>query len=329
MSVMEHSHRGKEYEAVHNEAVLLLRQLLGVPDEYDVLFLQGGASQQFAMVPMNLLPPGKSADYILTGAWSEKALAEAKLVGATRVAASTAKDGRYTRVPTPTELDLDAGAAYVHLTSNNTIFGTQWFDFPDTGGVPLVADMSSDFLWRPFDVRRFGLIYAGAQKNIGPSGIVAVLVRKDLVTAGRKDIPKIFRYATHAADNSLYNTPPTFSVYMVRNVLALTAASGGLAATEKVNLEKGRLLYGCIDRLSGFYRGPVEVGSRSVMNVVFRLPSEALEERFVSEARKAGMVGLKGHRSVGGIRVSMYNAVGLDAVRTLVSFMESFAAGAG
>ncbi|MBI2897095.1 MAG: 3-phosphoserine/phosphohydroxythreonine transaminase [Deltaproteobacteria bacterium] len=326
MSVMEHSHRGKEYGAVHEEAVSLLRKLLDVPEDYHVLFLQGGASQQFAMVPMNLLPVGRSADYVLTGAWSEKALAEAKLVGTTRVAATTAKEGKYTRVPTQRELELDGGAAYVHITSNNTIFGTQWFYVPETGTVPLAADMSSDFLWRKFDVRRFGLVYAGAQKNVGPSGVVVVIVRKDLVEAGRKDIPKIFRYATHAADNSLYNTPPTFSIYMIRNVLSLTAEAGGLEGVEKTNREKGRVLYGCIDKLAAFYRCPVEVGSRSLMNVVFRLPTPELEERFVAEAKKAGMVGLKGHRSVGGIRASIYNAVGLDAVRTLVSFMESFAA---
>jgi phosphoserine aminotransferase len=325
MSIMEHSHRGKEYEAVHDQAIGLVRSLLGVPDDYEVLFLQGGASQQFAMVPMNLLPPGRSADYILTGVWSEKALAEAQLVGSARVAATTAVDGKYRRVPTDKELELDPKAAYVHYTTNNTIFGTQWFDVPDTGSVPLVADMSSDFLWRPFDVKRYGLVYAGAQKNIGPSGVVAVLVRKDLCEGGRKDIPKIFRYATHAKDKSLYNTPPTFSIYLIRNVLALVAEGGGLAAMETRNREKGALLYGCIDELSAFYRCPVEPGSRSLMNVVFRLPTEDLEGAFVSEAKKAGMIGLKGHRSVGGIRVSTYNAVGLDAIQALVAFMREFA----
>lgn len=325
MSIIEHSHRGKEYEAVHNEAIALMRSLLGVPDDYHVLFLQGGASQQFAMVPMNLLPPGKSADYVLTGVWSEKALAEAKLVGTARIAATTGVEGKYQRIPAQRELELDPNACYVHMTTNNTIFGTQWFDIPSTGNVPLVADMSSDFLWRPFDVRKFGLVYAGAQKNIGPSGVVAVLIRKDLCDKGRTDIPKIFRYATHAKENSLYNTPPTFSIYLIRNVLSLVAEGGGLPAMEKRNREKGALLYGCIDRLSSFYRCPVEAGSRSLMNVVFRLPTEELEAKFVADAKKAGMVGLKGHRSVGGIRVSTYNAVGPDAIRTLVSFMEEFA----
>lgn len=325
MSILEHSHRGKAYEAVHNEAIALMRKLLGVPDDYYVLFLQGGASQMFATVPMNLLQPGKSADYILTGVWSEKALSEAKIVGTARVAATTAVDGKYTRIPRPSELELDPKACYAHMTSNNTIFGTQWSDFPDTGAVPLVADMSSDFLWRPFDVRRFGLVYAGAQKNIGPSGVVAVLARKDLVDNGRTDIPKIFRYATQAKENSLYNTPATFSIYLIRNVLALVAEAGGLAVVEKRNREKGALLYGCLDRMTAYYRCPVEVDSRSLMNVVFRLPSEELEAKFVSEATKAGMVGLKGHRSVGGIRASIYNAVDVPAIKTLVSFMEEFA----
>jgi len=324
MSIIEHSHRGKEYEAVHYEAEALVRELLSVSDQYHVLFLQGGASQQFAMVPMNLLPEDKSADYILTGGWSEKAIEEAKLVGKTRVAGTTAEGGKYTRIPEPSELKLDPEAAYVHLTSNNTLFGTQWSDFPATGNVPLVCDMSSDFLWRKFDVSRFGLIYAGAQKNAGPSGIVIVIARKDLVEGGRKDIPKIFRYKTHADNRSLYNTPPTFSVYLVRNVLSWIKDQGGLAAIEKVNREKGRVLYGAIDAAPDFYRAPVEKKSRSFMNVVFRLPTEALEEQFVSEAKKAKMIGLKGHRSVGGIRVSTYNAVSLEAVQAVAAFMADF-----
>jgi phosphoserine aminotransferase len=325
MSVIEHSHRGKEYEAVHNEAIALIRELLSVSDEYHVLFLQGGASTQFAMVPMNLLPTGKSADYILTGGWSEKAYEEAKIVGTARVAATTGVNGKYARIPKQNELQLDPNAAYVHLTSNNTLFGTEWFDFPDTGKVPLVGDMSSDFMWRKFDVNKFGLIYAGAQKNVGPSGIAVVLVRKDLVEGGRKDIPKIFRYKTHADNNSLYNTPPTFSIYLVRNVLAWVKEQGGLDAIEKINREKGRLLYGTIDQHPDFYRCPVDKDSRSLMNVVFRLPTEALEEQFVADAKKAKMVGLKGHRSVGGIRVSTYNAVSLDSVKTLTTFMGEFA----
>ncbi|MEJ7730731.1 MAG: 3-phosphoserine/phosphohydroxythreonine transaminase [Polyangiaceae bacterium] len=326
MSIMEHSHRGKAYEGVHREAISLLRELLGVSDDYHVLFLQGGASHQFAMVPLNLLPTGKSADYIVTGGWSEKALEEAKRVGTARVAATTVADKKFARVPKQSELQLDGDAAYLHMTSNNTLFGTQFHEFPDTGKVPLVADMSSDFLWRKVDVSKFGLIYAGAQKNIGPSGVTVVLVRKDLVDAARTDIPMIFRYATHAANDSLYNTPPTFGIYLVRNVLAYTQSIGGLGEIERRNRAKADKLYGAIDAKPDFFRAPVEKASRSTMNIVFRLPSEELEKRFLAEASQKRMVGLAGHRSTGGIRVSAYNAVSIEAIETLVSFMNDFAA---
>jgi phosphoserine aminotransferase len=330
MSIMEHSHRGKEYEAVQNEAIALLKELLGIPDSHRVLFLQGGASLQFAMVPMNFLPTPGSADYVVTGTWSEKALAEAQLIGNPRVAASTAEPNkRYNRIPKASELKLDPKAAYVHLTSNNTIFGTQWQEFPATGSVPLIADMSSDFLWRRFDPARFGLIYAGAQKNLGPSGVVVVIASQELMAKGRKDIPKILRYSTHAEGDSLYNTPPTFAIYMVRNVLGWVKSVGGLAQIEKWNREKAAILYGALDKMSAFYNAPVERDSRSTMNIVFRLPNEALEERFVAEAKKNGMVGLKGHRSAGGIRVSAYNAVTVDNIKTLVAFMERFAQSQG
>lgn len=326
MSILEHSHRGKEYEGVHDEAIALLTEMLGVPPTHQILFLQGGASLQFAQVPMNFLPKDGSADYLLTGTWSEKALDEAKLLGAPRVAATTLMpDKRYTRVPKQSELKLDAKAAYVHLTSNNTIFGTQFHTFPDVGDVPLIADMSSDILWRKIDVSKFALIYAGAQKNIGPSGVTLVILERDLMSRARKDIPKILRYSTHAESNSLYNTPPTFGIYLMRNVLAWIKGVGGLAQIEKWNREKAELVYGALDRMSRFYRAPVEKDSRSVMNIVFRLGTEALEDKFVSEAKKAGMVGLKGHRSAGGIRVSAYNAVTPDNIRTLVGFMEQFA----
>jgi phosphoserine aminotransferase len=325
MSIMEHSHRGKAYEKVHFEAVSLIRELLGVPDSYHVLFLQGGASQQFAMVPMNLLGKDQSADYVITGAWSEKALKEASLLGKARVAATTAVDKKYARVPKASELDLDPSAAYVHLTSNNTIFGTQFHEYPDTGKAPLVADMSSDILWRKIDVSKFGLIYAGAQKNIGPSGVTLVILRKDLCEAGRTDIPTIFRYKTHADADSLYNTPPTFGIYLMRNVLAHLKEGGGLEAVEAANRKKGEVLYGALDELSSFYRAPVEKESRSLMNVVFRLPTEELEAKFVAEATKKQMVGLKGHRSVGGIRASTYNAVSLASIEALVQFMRDFA----
>ena len=337
MSVMEHSHRGREYEAVHHEAQALLRELLRVPESYDVLFLQGGATQEFAQVPLNFLPAGRVADYAISGAWGEKALAEAKACaalggGTARASISSGrgegKEKQYVSVPT--ELGAAPDAAYLHLTSNETIHGVQFAvapgeDFPRSEA-PLVADMSSDFLWRPLDVSRFAFIYAGAQKNIGPSGITVVVARKDFVATGRKDLPKIFQYRTHAENDSLYNTPPTFGVYLVRNVLAWVKEQGGLPAMERRNREKAALVYGAIDASGGFYRGPVEVASRSAMNVVFRLPDEKLEERFVAEAKKQHrMVGLKGHRSVGGIRVSLYNAVSVDDARALAAFMGEFA----
>jgi len=324
MSIMEHSHRGKAYEGVHNEAVSLVRELLNVPEAYHVLFVQGGASQQFAVVPMNLLPQGKSADYILTGAWGKKAFQEAKTVGTVRSAAPTDPEAKPARVPKQSELTLDANAAYVHLTSNETIGGAQWGSFPDTGKVPLVADMSSDILSRPIDVTKFGLIYAGAQKNIGPSGLTVVIARKDLVEGARTDIPKIFRYGTHAADNSLYNTPPTLGVYLMRNVLELVKKSGGLPAMEARNRGKAKLVYDAIDARPDFYKCPVERESRSIMNVVFNLPTPELEAEFVSAAQKKGMVGLKGHRSVGGIRASIYNAVEVPWVEALAGFMNEF-----
>jgi phosphoserine aminotransferase len=325
MSIMEHSHRGKEYEAVHNEAITLLTRLLGIPDTHQVLFMQGGASQQFATVAMNFLQPETSADYLMTGVWSEKALDEARYYGQARIAGSSVnKDGRYTRVPAQAELQLDPDAAYVHMTTNNTIYGTQWHTFPEVGGVPLVADMSSDLLWKPIDVSRFAMIYAGAQKNVGPSGIVLVVIAKDFMAKGSKKIPKIFRYSTYAENNSLYNTPPTFAIYLCRNVLAWIEGVGGLGQIERWNREKGELLYAAIDRHPDFYRAPVAKDSRSYMNVVFRLPTEALDDAFVAEAKKAGMVGLKGHRSAGGIRVSLYNAVTVDNVKALVSFMDQF-----
>ncbi|MBK7581739.1 MAG: 3-phosphoserine/phosphohydroxythreonine transaminase [Myxococcales bacterium] len=327
MSIMEHSHRGKAYEAVHNQAISLVRELLAVPESYDVLLLQGGASQQFAVVPMNLLAEGQSADYVLTGAWSQKAIKEAKVLGKARVAASTEVDKKFTRVPKPSELELDPAAAYVHITSNNTIFGTQFAAFPDTGKVPLVADMSSDIMWKPIDVSKFGLIYAGAQKNLGPSGVTLVIIDKALTAVGRKDIPSIFQYRTHADNNSLYNTPPTFGVYILRNVLESVKQAGGLAAMEKHNREKGGLLYAAIDARPDFYRCPVERESRSLMNVVFNLPTEALEAEFLAEASKRKMVGLKGHRSVGGIRASIYNASSKEWVQGLVDLMNEFQKG--
>lgn len=327
MSIMEHSHRGKTYEAVHNEAIALTRELMAVPDDYDVLLLQGGASGQFAMVPMNLLEAGKSSDYVLTGSWSQKAYKEAKTIGEARVAGSTEQDKKFARIPQEDELKLDANAAYLHITTNNTIFGTQWHHLPDAGNVPLVADMSSDIMWRPVDVKKFGLIYAGAQKNLGPSGVVLVIVKKDLVAAGRKDIPTIFQYRTHSENNSLYNTPNTFGIYILRNVLADVKENGGLGAMEKHNRDKGDKLYAAIDARPDFYRCPVEKESRSLMNVVFNLPNAELETEFLAGASKRNMVGLKGHRSVGGIRVSIYNAALTEWVAALTDYMNEFQKG--
>lgn len=324
MSVMETSHRSAEYDAVHFGAMKLLSELLGLDDDHQVLFLQGGASTQFAMLPMNFIPKGGSADYVNTGTWSQKALKEANIVATGRIAGSSEEEG-FARIPKQEELDLDPNAAYVHITSNNTIKGTQYHAFPETGSVPLVADMSSDILWRPFDANRFHLIYAGAQKNIGPSGVTIVIIRKSWLERANPDLPTMLTYGTYAAKDSLYNTPPTFAIYMVRNVLEWLKDNGGLPAMEATNRAKGDLLYTVFDESSGFYRSPVATDSRSYMNVVFRLPTEELEAKFVAEAKAADMVGLKGHRSVGGCRASIYNAMPLEGVQYLADFMKEFA----
>lgn len=325
MSLLEHSHRDPPYEKVHREAIELLRRMLGVPETHHILLMQGGARGQFAVVPMNLLPRDRSADYVITGTWAKQAWEEASLLGRTRVAANTETDKKFARIPSQDELSLDRDAIYVHITSNNTLFGTQWASYPDVGGVPLVADMTSDFCSRAFDVSRFALIYAGAQKNVGPSGVTVVIVRKDLVETGRTDIPQIFRYKSFADSESLFNTPPTFAIYMMRNTLRALEKRGGIPALEEENRAKASLLYGEIDSAPDFWRAPVERDSRSHMNVVWRLPTEELESKFVKEAKAAGMAGLKGHRSVGGIRASLYNAVRLQEVETLVSLMTDFA----
>lgn len=324
MSVMELSHRSKAYEAIHDEARNLICELLEIPSNYKVLFLQGGASLQFAMLPMNFLSSGKSADYILTGYWSQKAYKEAKNVGTVRVAGST-ESSNFNKIPDQQDLSLDSNAFYCHITSNNTIFGTQWKIFPDTGSVPLVADMSSDILSRKFDVSRFVLIYAGAQKNLGPAGVTLVILREDWIAQARQDIPTILKYAIHAENNSLYNTPPCYAIYIMKLVLEWVKQLGGLSAIEKRNEEKGKMLYGTIDALSGFYKGTADPKSRSLMNATFRLPTEEMEAKFLSEASAQGFVGLKGHRSVGGIRVSMYNALEPDGIKALTEFMKEFA----
>ncbi|MBI3987134.1 MAG: 3-phosphoserine/phosphohydroxythreonine transaminase [Lentisphaerae bacterium] len=320
MSILECSHRGKEYDAVHAEAVDNFKKLLGLGDEHAVLFIAGGASLQFAMAPMNLLGSGQTADYVNSGAWALKAIKEAKTVGAVNVAADTGKEIP-TRVPSAKELKLTPGAAYVHITSNETIAGAQWKTFPRTDA-PLVADMSSDILSRPFDAKSFGLIYAGAQKNLGPSGIALVIVRKDLAERAPAKLPVILQYRTFIEENSLYNTPPTFSIYMMLLVSRWMLKTGP-ETLYKRNAEKAARIYAVIDA-GGFYRGTAVKECRSDMNITFRLPSEALEEQFVKEASQQKMKGLKGHRSVGGIRASVYNAFPVEGVEALVAFMKDF-----
>jgi phosphoserine aminotransferase len=322
MSIMEHSHRGKEYDAVHQEAVANLAELMGLTDDYAVLFLQGGASQQFAMIPLNLLGAGQTADYVHTGAWAKKAIAEAKIVGKVNIAADTSGETP-ARMPREDELVLTPGAAYVHLTANETIGGTQFKTFPRTEA-PLVADMSSDFLSRPFDATQFGLIYAGAQKNLGPSGTAVVALRKDLAERCPTTVSKYFRYATQIEQNSLYNTPPTFTIYLIA-LVTRWLKNMGIENMYRRNVEKAARLYAAIDGSGGYYRGTAAVADRSDMNVTFRLPSEELEAAFVKEAGAHGMKGLKGHRSVGGVRASIYNAMPPEGVDALVAFMKDFA----
>jgi phosphoserine aminotransferase len=322
MSILEISHRSKAFDDVIEECEADLRALAGIPANHHVLFLQGGASLQFSMVPMNLLPPGGSADYIVTGSWSEKAVKEAKRVGGVKIAASTAAEN-FVRVPKQNELTLDPAAAYVHYTTNNTIFGTEWHYLPEVGGVPLVADTSSDMFSRPIDVGRYGLIYAGAQKNLGPSGLTLVIIRDDLVARTPPSLATMLQYGVHVENKSMYNTPPVFGVYIMRLVLKWLLKEGGLAAIDARNARKARKLYAEIDR-TGYYRGHAHADSRSRMNVTFRLPSEELEKKFVKESTAAGLDGLKGHRSVGGLRASIYNAFPEAGVDALVAFMQEF-----
>lgn len=329
LSLLEHSHRGPEYDRVHQDVLELFAELIALPKSHDVILTQGGASLQFAMLPLNFAGQGRSCDYLVTGHWARLAFEEARRVGPARAAADTADTvdaaGRHARLPRPEELDLDPKAAYVHFTTNNTIFGTQWRAWPDVRGVPLVADMSSDILSRPMDVSGLKLFYAGAQKNLGPAGLALIAVDKDFLKAARRDVPDILSYAAHLKARSIYHTPPTFAVYLVRLMLRWIKAQGGAAGMETRNAAKAALLYGAADRLKDFYRCPAEPAARSLMNAVLRLPSEALEEAFIAQAQAEGLVGLKGHRSAGGLRISLYNAVSLEDVRTLVSFMERFA----
>lgn len=322
MSIMEISHRSKTFDEIIAHAESGLRELMGIPDNYHVLFLQGGASLQFSMVPMNLLSPGTSADYIVTGSWSKKAVKEAKRVGKVNVAATT-EETNFSRIPRQDELKLDNGAAYVHITTNNTIFGTQWKTEPSVGNVPLIADASSDILSGPIPIEKYALIYAGAQKNIGPSGVTVVIIRKDLLELIPDGLHTILDYRIHVENKSLYNTPNTFGVYIISLVCKWLQEKGGLVAIKSENEAKAKMLYDAIDA-SDFYRGHADADSRSLMNVTFRLASEELEKQFVKEATAAGLDGLKGHRSVGGIRASIYNAFPREGVEGLVSFMKEF-----
>ena len=322
MSVMEISHRSKTFEDLLNGAIADIRELAGVPASYRILMIQGGASLQFSMVPMNLLRAGATADYVDTGTWSDKAVTEAKRVGKVHITGSTKADN-YNRIPTQGELALTPGAAYVHITTNNTIEGTEWQTFPEVGDVPLVADASSDIFSRPIDVGRFGVIYAGAQKNLGPAGVTLVVIREDLLSRSQESLPAMLSYKVQSENNSLYNTPNTFGIYILGLTMKWIESLGGLPAIARMNERKAGALYSEIDR-TGFYRGTVQKDSRSLMNVTFRLPSEELEKMFDKDATAAGFAGLKGHRAVGGIRASIYNAFPEEGVEALVQFMREF-----
>jgi phosphoserine aminotransferase len=325
MSILEISHRSSIFESILEEAEADVRALASIPDSYRVLFLQGGASLQFAMVPMNLLEQGSVADYLDAGSWAGKAIEEARKVGSVHIAAST-KAERYARIPRQSEMTFSAGAAYVHITSNNTIEGTQYQQLPDVGDVPLVSDTSSDIFSRPLEISRHALVYAGAQKNMGPAGVTLVIIRDDLVGragARKSSLPAMLSYAVHAEHRSLYNTPPVFAVYTLGLVMKWLLGQGGLAAAALVNERKAAKLYAEIDR-TGFYRGTAAAADRSRMNVTFRLGTEDLEKRFVAAATAAGLDGLKGHRAVGGMRASIYNAFPEDGVAALVDFMKEF-----
>ena len=322
MSILEISHRSKPFEEILAGCEADLRRLAGIPDGYKVLFLQGGASLQFSMVPMNLLTSDGTADYIVTGAWSQKAVKEARRVGGVKIAASTEGEN-FTRVPRQEELTLDPNAAYVHYTTNNTIFGTEFGYVPAVGSVPLVADASSDIFSGPIDVAKYALIYAGAQKNLAPAGLTLAIIRDDVLKRTPATLPTMLQYTVHAENKSLYNTPPVFTIYVMSLVLKWLIKNGGLEAIDRVNQRKAAKLYAEIDR-SGFYRAHAQPGSRSRMNVTFRLPSEDLEKAFAKAATAAGLDGLKGHRSVGGMRASIYNAFPEEGIDTLVQFMQEF-----
>jgi phosphoserine aminotransferase len=321
LSVMEMSHRSATFDSIIKEAEALTKEVLAIPDGFKVIFMQGGATLQFAAIPLNFISVKQSADYINTGSWSKKAIQEAQKLGKTVNVIASSEDSNFNYIPK--DFSVNSDAAYLHITSNNTIFGTQWQDYPDTGNVPLVCDMSSDIACRPVDINRFGLIYAGAQKNMGPAGVTIVILHESLLDRSPDDIPTMMSYKLIGGKDSLYNTPPTFAIYVVKLVLQWVKAEGGIAWLGNVNQQKADLLYDILDS-SDFYRGTVAKDSRSIMNITYRLPSEELEKKFVSQATEQGMIGLKGHRSVGGIRASLYNAVSLDAVNSLADFMKKF-----
>jgi len=324
MSVMEMSHRGKEYMSIQADAEKDLRELLAIPANYKVLFLQGGASQQFAMVPMNLLRGKKSADYVNTGEWSKKGISEAKKFGAVNIVA-TGADKNFSYIPAFDTWQCDPNAAYLHYTPNETIGGVEFNWVPDSGSVPLVADMSSNILSRPIDVSKYGLIYAGAQKNIGPAGLTIVIVREDLIGEVLPGTPTMLDYKTHSENDSMYNTPPTYGIYIAGLVFQMLKRKGGIAAMEKTNIAKANLVYSAIDASNGFYHCPVEKSDRSRMNIPFTLKDAALDGDFLKQADARGLLQLKGHRSVGGMRASIYNAMPMEGVQALVEFMHGFA----
>jgi len=323
MSVMEISHRSPEYDEINNQAIALIKKLMGLGDNYHVIFVGGGASTQFAHIPLNFLKEGKVAAYVDTGTWSTKAINEAKNIGDVHLAASS-KDGGYTYVPMGNEIDYPNDAAYLHLTSNNTIKGTQYHEFPDSGSVPLICDMSSDILSHQVDFNQLAMFYAGAQKNLGPSGVTLVVLRNDMLERINNGLPTIFDYRTHAEKKSLFNTPPSFTIYVVKLILEWIQDQGGLKAVEDNNRKKKNIIYNLIDANPDYFRAPVRENSRSWMNIVFRLSSEELEQKFISGAKAEGLIGLKGHRSVGGIRVSLYNAMTLEGAEKVAEFMENF-----
>ena len=322
MSIMEISHRSPEYDEVHTTAMSLAKEIMGLGDDYKVLFLQGGASMQFAMIPLNFLREGQTAAYVDTGSWSSKAIKEAKKIGSVHVAGSS-KDANHTFIPKPSDIKCPGDAAYLHITTNNTIAGTQYKELPDAGDVPLMADMSSDICSRRLDFSKLSLFYAGAQKNLGPAGCAMVVVRNSMLEKC-KDGLTLLDYRTHAEKGSLFNTPPCFTIYIIKLVLEWLKGKGGLAGIEKLNRAKKDAVYGVIDSAPDYFKCPVERGSRSWMNIVFRLPSEELEKKFLAEATAAGLIGLKGHRSVGGIRVSLYNAMPLEGAQKVAELMTSF-----